>query len=149
MRQHLGHYHAQILPQMTDRPPGMRESFLYVHIGLLNLAVKHQVVLHRWKQVDTLCIPKDLGTPKKHQFRSLNLYKADLNLILRHLVARKLTWNAEDNHILPEDNWGGQQIRSARDLGLQRVLTLQLSSPTQTILGQTNLHAKLCYDRII
>lgn len=104
---HLGHHHAQILPQMPDKPKGLREMFLEVHTGILNPAVKHQVVLRRWQKVDTLCIPKDLGIPKSHRLRPLNLYEADLHLILRHLVVRKLTWNAEDHNILPEDNWGG------------------------------------------
>ena len=146
---HLGHYHAQILPPMEDEPKDTRRVFLQVHTGIINLAVKHQVVLNRWKKVDTLCIPKDTGTPRIGRLRPLNLYEADLNLILRHLIARKLTWNAEDNKILPEDNWGGRQMRSAGDLGLQRVLTLQLSSLTRTTLGQIDLDAKSCYDRII
>ena len=146
---HLGHYHAQILPPMEDEPKDTSRVFIYVHTGIINLAVKHQVVLTRWKQVDTLCIPKEPGIPRIGRLRPLNLYEADLNLILRHLIARKLTWNAEDNNILPEDNWGGRQMRSAGDLGLQRVLTLQLSSLTRTTLGQIDLDAKSCYDRII
>ena len=116
---------------------------------MLNLAVKHQVVLRRWQKVDTICIPKDQGIPKSHRLRPLNLYEADLNLILRHLVARKLTWNAEDHNFLPEDNWGGRQLRSAGDLGLHRVLTLQLSTLTRTTLGQVDLDAKSCYNCII
>ena len=44
---------------------------------------------------------------------------------------------------------GGRQLRSAGDLGLQRVLTLQLSTLTRTTLGQVDLDAKLCYDCII
>lgn len=44
---------------------------------------------------------------------------------------------------------GGRQLRSAGDLGLQQVLTLQLSTLTWTTLGQVGLDAKLCYDCII
>lgn len=61
---HLGHYHAQILPPMPEEPSDICYQFLYVHTGLLNLAIKHQVVLNRWEQVDFLCIPKDSGVPK-------------------------------------------------------------------------------------
>ena len=146
---HLGHYHAQILPPMNNEALDIQSKFLRLHLGIINLAIKHQITLSRWIKVDTLCIPKDAGIPKMTRLRPLNLYEADLNLVLRQLVARKLTWNAEDNHLLPEDNWGGRQLRSAGNLGLQRVLTMQMSTLTRTTLGQIDLDAKSCYDRII
>ena len=121
---HLGHYHAQILLPMLDEPKDICTSFLYIHTRILNLAIQHQVVLNQWEKVDSLCIPKDPGVPKVHRLWPLNLYKADLNLVLRHLISRKLTWNAEDHQLLPEDDWGGQQLHSSGDMGLQCVLTL-------------------------
>ena len=146
---HLGHYHAQILPPMNEEPENATAIFIYIHITLINIAIQQQLVLPRWQQVDTLCLPKDTGIPGIHRLRPLNLYEADLNLALRVILARRLTWNAEDHLLLPNDNWGSRHLHSSGDLGLQRVLTLELSTLTRTSLGQIDLDAKSCYDRIL
>ena len=146
---HLGHYHAQILPDIPEEnEKGYTQTFLWIHTQILNLAIHHGVILHRWKRVHTIASPKDNGPTKIHRIRSLNLYEADLNLILRIIISRRMLWRAEDKQLLADECWGTRKIRSAGDLGLQKVLTMELSGLTRQNIGQMDLDARACYDRI-
>lgn len=143
---HLRHYQSINLPLMKDEAKDIQDNFLYIYATVINLAIKYQVVFPRWEKVDTLCIPKDWRIPKITRLGLLNLYKADLNFLQRILIACRLIWDAEYHQLFPENNWGGQQLHSSGDLGLQKVLTLELNSLTQTTFGQIDLNAKACYD---
>ena len=143
---HLGHYHAQMLPNFPDERQDRQTMFSKLHTDIANLCIKHTIVLDRWKKVDTVCIEKDEGDPKIHRLRPLHMYEVDLNLIKRILLARRLSWNASQNE-LPDDNWGSRGNSS--DLGLLKILTLEMSFLTYKTLGQIDLDAKACYDQII
>ena len=127
---HLGHYHAQAAPDMDETQKGYTATFLWIHTSIINLALKRSIVLTRWKTVHTVASPKDTGITKIHRIRSLNLYEADLNLLLRVILSRRLLWKVEDNHMLADECWGSRKLRSAGDLGLQKVLTTELSALT-------------------
>ena len=117
---HLGHYHAQILPRMGEESENVTTTFVNIHVTILNLATKQKIVLPRWKEVNTICLPKDTGTPKIHRLRPLNLYEADLNLLLRIILAKRLLRKAERENTLPDEAWGNRKLRSAGDVGLQK-----------------------------
>lgn len=42
---HLGHYHAQILPQMGEEPEKVTSTFIQIHVTILNLATTQKIVL--------------------------------------------------------------------------------------------------------
>ena len=143
---HLGHYHAQMLPKFPKERKDLWVIFGKLHTDIAGLCIRHTIVLDRWKKVDTVCIEKDAGDPKLHRLRPLHMYEADLNLIKRILLARRLSWNAKENG-LPDNNWGSRG--NSGDLGLLKILTMEMSSLTYTTLGQIDLDASACYDRII
>ena len=146
---HLGHYHAQILPQLPSETEDLSEHFLYLHVTMLNLATQRNIIFPRWRQVNTICLPKDTGTPRIHRLRPLNLYEADLNLLLRVILARRLLWKIEKHNELPDEAWGNRKLRASGDVGLQKVITFELGALTRQPLGQIDLDAKSCYDRIL
>ena len=146
---HLGHYHAQLLPESQDEAEGTTDTFIWMHTSMINLALRHQVVYTRWSRVTMILLPKDLGTPHIHRFRPLNIYKADLNLTLKIIFAQRLLWKVEGEGFLVGETLGSQRKRSAGDLGLMKLLTSEMSSLTRTTIGQIDLDAKACYDRMI
>lgn len=146
---HLGHYHAQILPDFPEEEEGTTNRFNWIHTSMINLAIKHKVVYERWSKVITILLPKDSGTPKIHRLRPLNIYEADLNLTLKIILARRLLWKVEKENGLAGETWGSRRKRSAGDLGLMKLLTTEMSTLTRTTIGQIDLDAKSCYDRMI
>ena len=134
---------------MGDETDKVTPTFLRIHTTILNLAMKQTIILPRWSQVNTICIPKDSGTPKLHQLCPLNLYEADLNLLRRVLLTRRILRKAEKEHTLPDEAWGNRKNRAAGDVGLQKIITLELSALTRKTLGQIDLDAKSCYNRIL
>lgn len=74
---------------MGDQEPGYTEKFIWVNTMMINLAIKHRLVYKRWQKVNTILQPKDTRTPKIHRLRSLNIYEADLNMVLQIVFGRK------------------------------------------------------------
>lgn len=144
----LSHYHAQILPNYVEEKQDTSQMFIKIHMSLINLVVERQIILPRWCQVHTILQPKDTGTPKLHRLRPLNIYEDNINLLLRIVLARRLLKQAETQDALADEAWGTRKFRATGDLGLQKVLTMEMRSLTRTSLGQVDLDAKLCYDRM-
>ena len=55
--------------------------------------------------------------PKINRLLPLNLYKVDLNLTLRIILARRLLWKVEERGELAFEAWGSRKHRAAGDLG--------------------------------
>lgn len=121
---------------------------MWIHSTIANLAIANGVVLTRWTQVHTILKPKDRGTPKIHRLRPLNLYEADINLVLWVVLAQRLLQQAERSNRLADETWGTRKRRATGDLGLKKLLTYEMSALTRTTLGQIDLNAKSCYDRM-
>ena len=47
-------------------------------------------VLNRWKVIHQLFLEKDMNSPKIHRFRNIHLIKADLNVVMKIIWAKKL-----------------------------------------------------------
>ena len=133
---------------MDGEEEGWAELFQWIHSTVLNLAVRNQIVLPRWTKVHTIMQPKDTGLPKLHRLRPLNIYEADLNLLLRVILARRVLRKVERGKELADETWGSRKQRSAGDVGLHKTITLELSALSRTPLSQIDLDAKSCYGRI-
>ena len=108
---------------MEHETKDLAQYFVTIHVSILNLATQRGIILPRWKKVHTICIPKDTGIHRIHRLRPLNLYEADLNLLLRIVLARRLLWKLEEHKELPDEAWGNRKLRSSGDVGLQKVIT--------------------------
>lgn len=145
---HLGHYHAESLPNMGEEQGDWTGVFMWIHSSVVNLAIKNGVVLERWDQVNTILQPKDKGIPKISRLRPLNLYEVDVNLALRVVLACRLLNTTEREGKLDDKTWGSRKQRAAGDLRLKKLLTYELSALRRTTLRQIDLDAKSCYDRM-
>ena len=77
-----------------------------------------------------------MGIPWIHRLRPLNLYEADLNLLLRIVLARQLLWKLEEHNELPDEACGNRKLRSSGDVGLQKGITFEMSALTRMPLGR-------------
>ena len=130
---HLGHYHVQVLHQMEGEAEGWTEMFLWIHSTTINLTAQHNIILQQWRKVHTLMKPKDPGIPKINRLRPLNIIEVNLNLLLRIILARRLLKQAEKNKEIVDETWGLRKHQSSGDLGLQKVLTLELTVRTNRL----------------
>ena len=69
-------------------------------------------------------IPKDKGVFKPARLRTLHNIEAELNLIRRELIARRLVTNAEYHTMVPMNNSGGRKGRSAIDVVMLKYFTV-------------------------
>jgi hypothetical protein len=77
-------------------------------------------------------IKKIPGCPKINKLRVIHLYKADYNVILKILWARRLVWHANDQDRLNEGQAGYRPGRNAIDVVIKKEMAeipLQLSNP--------------------
>ena len=87
---------------------------VYYHISMTCL--QQGISLPRWQQVTTAMIKKDPNVSKINKLRVIHLYKADYNLILKILWAKRLVWNAHDNNMLNCGHAGSRPGYNAIDI---------------------------------
>ena len=75
--------------------------------------------------------------------------EAELNLIRRELIARRLIANAEQHNMVPMNNSGGRKGRSAIDVVMLKYFTLGIMHMQRRNCALTDCDAKACYDRIL
>ena len=116
--------------------------------SIINICITYNVTLKRWKRTHSGLLQKKENDIRVHRFRSINIYEADYNLVIKILVATRTIVNAERLG-LPEEQWGGRKKRSAADLGLDNLLTKEYAYLSNTAMGIVDLDATACYDQIV
>ncbi len=64
-------------------PLQSRNDILKLIIMMMDLAVTHTHTYDRWKTIWTLLLEKDIGDPKIDRLRTIHLYEANYNLLLK------------------------------------------------------------------
>mgnify|MGYP000208384865 CR=1 FL=1 len=147
---HLGHYKALVcpLPEKNKPPDDIRDRLLQVQATLMDIAATTGFVYNRWLTIYHSMLEKIAGKPRMEKLRIINIYEADLNLLLG-MMFRQLTRHGEANQAFGDETWGSRKGKSATDALLLKILTYLLSELTLTSLGSFNNDAKACYDRIV
>jgi hypothetical protein len=130
---HLGHYKALLSPDgRTDKDATkhLAEEIMEAHFQMTALCAKLGMSLNRWQEVVTATLEKDTGSPKLHRLRVAHLLKADLNLLIKIIIARCFVWHGEKHGIFGEAQAGGRPGRAANDIVLQKELTYDLALRT-------------------
>eukprot|EP00957_Ditylum_brightwellii_P072076 5478751-Ditylum_brightwellii.AAC.1 len=65
------------------------------------------------------------------------------------MIAHRLLKNAENYDMLSDNQWGGQNRRSAIDVPMFKTFTLEIFYLTRANAAFTDCNARACYDRII
>jgi hypothetical protein len=95
---HLGHCKALLSSDGhtdKDTTKHLAEEFMEVHFQMTALCAKLGMSLNRWQEVVTATLEKDTGSPKLHRLRATHLLEADLNLLIKIIIARRFVWHGE------------------------------------------------------
>lgn len=60
-----------------------------IHYKMTALCAKLGISLHQWQEVVTAMLEKDTGLPKLHRLCVVHLLEADLNLLVKIIIAHR------------------------------------------------------------
>ncbi len=149
---HLGHYKALLSldgREDNDSTTHLAEDIMDIHHRMTAICAKLGISLHRWQEVVTAMLEKDNGSPKLHRLRVIHLLEADLNLLIKIIIARRFVWHGETHGTFGEAQAGGRPGRSANDIVLQKELTYDLALRTLICLAMMENDATACFDRML
>jgi hypothetical protein len=113
------------------------------------IAIKLENPVKQCKQITTCMIKKVPGVSRIDKLRVINLYKADYNLILKIMWARKTVWALHNTNQL---NCGQAESRPgcrAIDVALQKEMKYNYNKLTRAPLITIDNDARSCFDRIL
>ena len=116
---------------------------------ILNIAVKHSVVLSRWTIVHNFFLEKIPGQPLIDKLRVIHIFEADYNLILKHYVSRLTLRQAVDLDIIAHEQVGGRPNIIVIDEVVRTTVTYETCKLQRLQGGIMYNDAKACFDRII
>jgi hypothetical protein len=122
---------------------------LMTYYKLATAALRSGTSLDRWQNSITTMIEKQRGNPKINKLRVIHLYKANYNLLLKIIWARRLIWHAHDNDRLNVGQAGSRPGWNAIDVVIQKEMKCLYGILTRTGIATMDNDAKSCYDRII
>ena len=116
---HLGHYKALLSPngrEQNKTTKYLAEDMMDIRYKMTALCAKLGVSLHRWQDVVIAMLKKDTGSPKLHRLRVIHLLEADLNLLIKIIIARCFVWHGEQHGTFSEVQAGGRPGGSANGI---------------------------------
>ena len=125
------------------------DEFFQIITDIINISQHLQYPVKRWLDVHNFFIPKDKGVFKTARLRTLHNIEAELNLVRRELISRRLVANAEHFDMVPMNNSGGRKGRSAIDVVMLKYFTLGIMHMQRRNCAITDCDARACYDRIL
>ena len=125
------------------------DQFFQIITDVINLSRKLQYPLKRWLTVYNLFVCKEKGVYKPTRLRPLHNIEAEVNLIRRELISRRLIRNAESYGMIPMNNCGGRKGKTALDVVMLKYLTIGICHMQRRDFAITDCDAKACYDRVL
>ena len=132
---HYGHYKVI----MVSAP-----QYLQILHGILDLAVRHCIVLKRWQTTVTSLIEKKQGTPFIHKFRAIHIIEGDLQFVARFYYAKQMMQHAEKNNLITDEQYGGRKGRMAQSAVLNKIAYYNISHQTLTSCAFMDNDARAC-----
>ena len=124
-------------------------EFFEMITNLINVSQKVNTPLDRWKTVHNLFILKEPNNFNISRLRTIHKIDAELNLVRRELISRRLLRQAEKLKFLDDNSYGGRNGRCAIDAVMKKHFTLQAMHLERRNGALTDCDAKACYDRVI
>jgi len=94
---------------------------------MMDLAVLHTHTYKRWKVIWMLLLEKDPGNPQIDQLRTIHLYEAGYNLLLKWFLSKGFILQSKTKHRINDNQGGGHPGRSAIDLAITEVLSYKIT----------------------
>ncbi len=107
-------------PKECPDPKGI---MLEIHTRLLQLCIKHGVVLDRWAHCISCYLEKDPGSPKMDRLRIIHIFEADLNFLFKLFWSKRMVRRAEHEGSLSNDQFGSRPFKSAIDVAWKKAMT--------------------------
>ena len=120
----LALYKMWLLPDSPNEDVLNGYEFLQYVVDIINISKRLRLPLKRWKTVNNIYIPKETGNYKIHRQRPIHQIDAELNLVQRELITKRLLHNAEKYGVIPEYNHGGRNDMMANDVVMLKFITL-------------------------
>lgn len=133
----------------TLSEPSLATTLLQIQNNILNLAIKHEHVLDRWKLVHNFFIEKIPGKTLLTKLRVIQIYEADYNILLKFFISKQtLRHDAIKHNNISVEQAGGRPNRTAIDEALRTVVTYETCRLQRLSGGVMYNDAKACFDRI-
>ena len=145
---HLGHYKAMVCETLTNECDEIRGKMLEMKASLMSIASMHGFVYDRWMIIYNQMLEKIEGQPRMDKLRIINLYEADLNLLLG-IIYRRAVYRAEELQALGDEAWGSRKGKQTLDPLFLKLLSYMISEMSLTSLGSFDNDASACYDRMV
>jgi len=157
---HLGIYKSlakHFPPPKTDsdttpednHPLQSGNDVLKLLIWMMQLAITHTHTYDRWKTIWTLLLEKETGNPQIGRLRTIHLYEADYNLILKWFSSQGFILKSEKAHRINDSQGGGRPGRSAIDLAITKVLSYEIAETLRLRVIIVDNDATACFDRML
>jgi hypothetical protein len=123
---HLGLYKAWIFKPKEEQPKDEmpKNKFFDILLRILQIAMAASIPLRRWTTVHNIFIRKEPGNLKIGRLRVIHKLDAELNLIRREFVTRRIMKNMEKHKTMANEQYGGRNGRCAMDVVLLKEFTL-------------------------
>jgi len=97
----------------------------------------------------TLLLEKDAGDPKIDCLRTIHLYKADYNLLLKWFSSKGVIIHSEKAQHITDSQGGGQLGCSAIDLAITKVLSYEIADTMRMRVIIVDNDTTACFDHMI
>jgi hypothetical protein len=148
---HLGLYKTWIFKKKEAQPKEEmpKNTFFDILLRLIQIALLASVPLRRWTTVHNIFIRKDSDNIKINRLRVIHKLDAELNLIRREFVTRRIMKNMEKHNKMANEQYGGRSGRCAIDVVLLKEFTIGIFHLKRCNAAIIDCDAKACYDRIL
>ena len=101
-----------------------------------------------WTSITDFQIYKRAQVLDVEEMRKITMFAADFNMNNK-LMGQTIMQQAEDNHILHEEQYGSRKNRKSILVSLNQRLSFDLCRQRRQAAGIVSVDAKACYDRIV
>ena len=92
-------------------------------VAMLNIGFTTGVALDRWKNMISVMLEKDRGSPKLHRLRIIQLFEADYNFLLVFIFGHCLMRFARKHCNFNKSQYGSMKNEQAQSAILNKILT--------------------------
>lgn len=138
-QRHMGHYKSIL----------HLDYLVQLHTQMLNIGLLAGIALPRWKYTLSLMMEKDVGCPRLHRLRIIQLFEADFNFLFVLVFGIRLTEFAAKHCNVHESQYGSTYGKQCQSTVLNKILTYDIMRMSKGTGAISELDAKACYDRLI